>query len=386
MSVPHYAKPLFTAQLRVRLPTSKEIDTSDLFLRSDSIWSLSQRISGQFAVQSSNARIPHLRESNLTALKWFFNRFGTRALLNRGRKPEDPVPEKTVLLSESAYMHDYPSSSFHKLPIELVLEITHHLSPVARLVMQRVCSKFRRALAPHGISPELKSDIVTAREIFQFAFLLRRDLQLRLQDDCDQRCDLESPNSILHRFGCSGCRTTHNIKNFSAKQLTLSPKIRICKGLEASFQLCVHLSFSGLCLLQGLREMKNTELFCQAGHVWDIHSKYSLAVGGRQSGPHVGFHGGHTITIDQVIPILVLEENEKAPHNLLSFALREKRAYICPHLNSSSPELFGGRPMTAECPDYTFSEIQILQQRYECRVPCHCSEDCCQLRLGKCVI
>jgi hypothetical protein len=183
--------------------------------------------------------------------------------------------------------------------------------------MQRVCSKFRTGLAARGIAPET----ARAREVFQFIFFLRRDVQLRLQGDYDWWCGLESPNSALHQFGCSGCRTTHDIGKFSAKQLTLSPKLRICKGLEASLQLCDHHSFSGLCLLRGLREMKNAELFCQAEHCWDVHGQHSVANAGRRSGPHLGFHGGHTITIDQTIPILVVEKTEQVTHDPLSFAL-----------------------------------------------------------------
>jgi hypothetical protein len=289
MSVPHHAKPLFTAQPRFRLPTSKNTDSTDLFLLLDSIWDIDTRISGHFAAHNSNAQIFHLLKTSLNALKRIFNRFGIQALLESGRDSDSPVPEKTSLLFESPYVHNYTSSSFHQLPMELVLEIAYYLSPVARLIMQRVCSKFRTELAPYGNSPELKSITLTVRDILQLVSLLRRDFQLKLQCDYDWRCDLKSLN--FHQFGCSGCRTTHDIGNFSAEQLTLSPKFRVCKGLEASFQLCTHLSFSGLCLLRGLREMKNVELFCLRGHVWDIHGKYSLAVGGLQSGPRVGFHG-----------------------------------------------------------------------------------------------
>jgi len=149
---------------------------------------------------------------------------------------------------------------------------------------------------------------------------------------------------------------THHRKLFS-RESSLSPKTRICKGLEASFQLCNHLSFSGQCLLRGLREMKNVELFCQADHSRDING-WSMLGFGRQSGPHVGFHEGHTITIDLSIPVLKIGVNEKPTHDRLSYAPRAKRVYICPHLDSSSSELFSGRPMTVECPDYAFLEIQ----------------------------
>jgi hypothetical protein len=165
--------------------------------------------------------------------------------------------------------------------------------------------------------------------------------------------------------------------------LSLPPKTRICKGLETSFRLCRHLSFSGQCLLKGLREMNKTELFCQAEHCRDIQGRLMVCMGGRESGPRVGFHG-HVITMDRMIPVLRIGNSAKATHDLLSFALRKRRAYICPHLNSDSPELFGGRLLTADCPDhtpdYTVSEIE--QQHY---TTCHFGCACHRLRLGVCV-
>jgi len=126
--------------------------------------------------------------------------------------------------------------------------------------------------------------------------------------------------------------------------------------------------------------MKNVELSCQGDHSQSMDGGSSFGYV-PPSSPCVGFHGGHTITIDLSIPILALGANTETTHDQLSLALRTKRAYICPHLNFSSPELFSGRPMTAECPDYAFSEIK--QRKYE--IPCYNNRECSQLRLGKCV-
>jgi len=54
--------------------------------------------------------------------------------------------------------------------MELILATAGYLSPFSRLIMQRVCSKFRAGLAPNGIAPELESNKLTVEEIFQFAF------------------------------------------------------------------------------------------------------------------------------------------------------------------------------------------------------------------------
>jgi hypothetical protein len=86
---------------------------------------------------------------------------------------------------------------------------------------------------------------------------------------------------------------------------------------------------------------------CQLEHWRDVNGKAFAGLGGMQSGPHVGFHGGHTITIDKILPLLAigasLGEHEEATHYLLSSALHTKHVYICPHMNSVSPELFGGK-------------------------------------------
>jgi hypothetical protein len=134
---------------------------------------------------------------------------------------------KIMMASEFTYAHNCTRNPFHNLPMELLLEIASYLLPVARLVMQRICRKFRAGLAPHRIAPELRSGFLTMEQIFQFVFYLSQDVQVRLQNDYERECDLAPPNSNLHRFGCSGCRTTHQMKYFSSEELSLSPKIRI---------------------------------------------------------------------------------------------------------------------------------------------------------------
>jgi hypothetical protein len=119
--------------------------------------------------------------------------------------------------------------------MKLILDIADYLSLGTRLIMQQICSKFRNGLAPRGISPEMQKIPLTMKEIFQFASFIQRDIQLRLQDDYDQDCDLASLNSTFHRVGCSGYRKTHEIRNFSAEQLSLSPKLGYVKALRYHF-------------------------------------------------------------------------------------------------------------------------------------------------------
>jgi hypothetical protein len=390
MSLQQDTKPMFTGQLKRRVRTDEAWYHAELFLLSESHWTLSMPNLQGFPITGQNSSTTqttqttsHWRRAKAT-LKWF----GIRALMvKRGLSfaNGDPVPEQLLLASESAYAHNCTRNLFHSLPMELILEIASYLSPVARLVMQRVCRKFRAGLAPHRIAPELRSGFLTMKQIFQFVFLLRQDVQVRLQDDYERECDLAPPNSSLHRSGCSGCRTTHQMKYFSSEELSLSPKIRICKGLAAPFRLCRHLLFSGQCLLRALRVMKNMDYICQLEHENDVHNKFMVRLGGRQSGPRIGFHGRHTITIDETIPILKIGNDEETTHNQLSTALRKKCAYICPHLNTASPELFGGSLMTAECPDYTFSQIRDLERKHQAPYCYKIYNSHDLLRLGKCV-
>ncbi|KAF2462945.1 uncharacterized protein BDR25DRAFT_347511 [Lindgomyces ingoldianus] len=389
MSLQQDTKPMFTGQLKRRVRTDEAWYHAELFLLSESHWTLSARNLQGFPITGQNSSTTQTTQTTSywrrakAILKWFTIH---GLMVKRGLYVAngDPVPEQLLLASESAYAHNCTRNLFHRLPMELILEIASYLSPVARLVMQRVCRKFRAGLAPHRIAPELRSGFLTMKQIFQFVFLLRQDVQVRLQDDYERECDLAPPNSSLHRSGCSGCRTTHQMKYFSSEELSLSPKIRICKGLAAPFRLCRHLSFSGQCLLRALRVMKNTDYICQLEHENDVHNKFMAGLGGRQSGPHIGFHGGHTITIDETIPILTIGNDKETTHDQLSTALRKKYAYICPHLSTASPELFGGSLVTAECPDYTFSQIRDLERKHQ-------APECYQiynihnlLRLGKC--
>jgi hypothetical protein len=134
--------------------------------------------------------------------------------------------------------------------------------------------------------------------------------------------------------------------------------------------------------------MNSSELYCQMGHCFDIHGNRIWCQGVSQSGPRMLFHEGHTITLDRRILVLRVEENEEITHDLLSFALRKKDVYICPHLNASSPNIFDGRPLTADCPNYTFSEIQQREElglngRY--RITCYLGPQFRHLRLGECI-
>jgi hypothetical protein len=239
--------------------------------------------------------------------------------------------------------HNYKSSPFHNLPVELLLDISEQSSPSSRLMLQRVCHRFRACLAPSGVSPEIKDQLLTVQDFLQFCLLLRRDRQLTLEDVYDSTIS----NCKLNNLGCTGCRTTHGIEYFSTNQLDSSSKARICKGLEGSIKLCEHYSFHGFCLLRGLRELQDAELRCNRDHICrvedqgeDVRMRFSAAV--------LRFRLGHTITIDRQSLILSSTTVGDITHEAIFSAICRLDLTICPHLNSSSAELFDGKPIPAE--------------------------------------
>lgn len=165
-----------------------------------------------------------------------------------------------ILASDLAYTHNRTSSRFHNLPMEIILDITESLSPRDRLILQRVCSKFRRGLAPDGVAPDIKNGVLSGEQIYQVRFLLREDIERKLQDEFDRDCENATRDSSLYRFGCCACRTIHEMTYFTVEELQKSPKVQICKAAAASYHVCSHMVFSGQCLLRALRIIGDAEL------------------------------------------------------------------------------------------------------------------------------
>ena len=276
------------------------------------------------------------------------------------------------MLPEATHLHGLQNnaiSALHRLPVELIMEIAVHLPPDARLMMQRVCSRFRNILAPHGVAPELMDNAFTMKLLFQVVHLLRRGEQLRLQEAYERECDAALENSQIRRFSCSGCRETHDFSSFSSHQLKLSPKTRFCKYFEGVVPLCDHFSFSSQWLLRGLREMKRVEVFCEMEHLIDSHGRPFTKCSHKYGGPRIGFHKGRIVTIDRIFPFFMVAEDSNVAQTTLINALRRRDAYICPHLRSSSPELFGGRHIKIDFPNHPSVSSEDLILRL--KSPCH---------------
>src|SRR5438034_1134394 len=152
MSTSHCEQILFTSKRQLRLPAGKFDSHPKLFLLSDSEWTLEKQTGRRFTSEVqvlskaqilSETRILSAR-SWTTLFKGIFRRFSKQAspdselCISTSQEPKGLLP--------ASYIHNCTRSSFHNLPAELILEITNYLSPVACLMMQRVCSKFRTNL------------------------------------------------------------------------------------------------------------------------------------------------------------------------------------------------------------------------------------------------
>jgi hypothetical protein len=257
-----------------------------------------------------------------------------------GWNPKRIKPFEKPLLPFEAAHHNDTHSFYHKLPLELMLEIVAYLPPLACFAMLQVCTKFRTWLTPYLKVPG--PDKWKVADKLRFTFMLRRGIESAIQDEYNQACMLAQQHSTLRRYGCFGCRAIHERKDFSEKQINLPPNTRICKGLEASYRLCSHLSFSGECLMRGLRELRDAEMFCHG-------ERDSRTVRGKDVinmeyfFPRIGFYEGRTITLDLAVPLFVIQKS----HTTRAFlnTLRKAEVYICPHLSSASSDAFGGSPM-----------------------------------------
>lgn len=302
-------------------------------------------------------------------LNSFFNRTGTYSTRNVCLKPravrcaafavwswicsaahrirgESPAFKKQLANQEN--------SQLYRLPVELLELVGEQLPPVSRLCMRRACSKFRTCLERLG--PELRNDVLLRTEVLQFNLLLKQDARHHLQHQYNQRCDSADSNSQLYQRGCSGCLKIHrNSDDFSTRALsaalTISPKTRVCVGLEGSIDLCEHISFSTECLIRGLRDFRNLAMHCQ------MHRLLRGTDGNRccrlerdaSYGPRIEYYDGTKVTIDRRFYLFSVPVGTKNTHQELFDALRVIDGAICPHLRTSSPHLFHGKELTAEC-------------------------------------
>ena len=130
-----------------------------------------------------------------------------------------------------------PLFQSERLPPELILEITKHLSLSSALSLSYTCRRFRQ--------------IVEAR-VEDLDSLI--DMQSSLKDPKESEgerklvlqrlaflCMLERDGRLsASKAVCSGCKTAHKISLFSSTALQQMPRRRVCLGREGRLWICPH--------------------------------------------------------------------------------------------------------------------------------------------------
>lgn len=85
------------------------------------------------------------------------------------------------------------------------------------------------------------------------------------------------------------------------------------------------------------------------------------------------FSGGKRVTLGRSFVLFLLGRGETISHTTLSDALITLNEVMCPHLRTSSPEIFGRQKLTAKCPHETREKTGVCNtDRSErlCSRPC----------------
>ncbi|KAK3945905.1 hypothetical protein QBC46DRAFT_336073 [Diplogelasinospora grovesii] len=176
--------------------------------------------------------------------------------------PESKPP--AWLLNQQANMQ---KSLLYQLPDELLLIVWDHADAVTRQVMRNTCGLFLRIAAdrdsgrqqPRGpqegyrwVWPRVLPVSVGKRGRLRVTALLVRDLIQQLCADCRASHESGRGAETVRRFAtetmwCSGCRESHSLDFFSAKQRdTVPASQRICIGREGTVLLCAHRALTAL--------------------------------------------------------------------------------------------------------------------------------------------
>lgn len=250
---------------------------------------------------------------------------------------------------------NWERSMLYRLPVELLLLIGEQLPPLSQLCIRRVCSKFRICL--EGLGPELRDGALLRTDVLKFSLLVKRDAWQLRQQQYNERCDNSDPDSKLYRRGCSGCRTTHrNLSAFldssSSQNFSLSPKERICIGLQGNISFCEHISFSAECLMKGLHDFRKLKLYCALHRrIRDSDGNQCITLEREPVfGPKMEYIDGAKITIDRRFYLFSAPLTWIPTRQELLQALHHVDGVICPHLRTSSSYFWCMKNLTAECP------------------------------------
>lgn len=161
--------------------------------------------------------------------------------------------------------------------------------------------------------------------------MLRRDTRYRQEAKCTRRRRKHNKPKMIH----SGYM---NLQDDSVS--------RHCIGLEGRITLCENISFSAKCLYNGLRDFRHITIRATPGEFdpyrWDRGENPLPS----ESVPTLKFQG-NKISIDVPHVLLRLLPNTVVTPTMLSTALYDINAKICPHLTTRDT-LFRGARLTAE--------------------------------------
>ncbi|OCK80954.1 hypothetical protein K432DRAFT_31215 [Lepidopterella palustris CBS 459.81] len=165
-------------------------------------------------------------------------------------------------------LHNHEYSALYGLPVEILLMIGMYLSPVQKLCMRRVCSKFRVCL--ESIGPEILAGSISVAERLQFVFLLRRDERRERQNASNSIYNSIKFLSWLQTLGSYVPNQSFLPALSSSVLRQTTPK---APGLKGSILLCEHYSFSTECVFNGLRDFRNMNMCCGIGHDRDAYGR-----------------------------------------------------------------------------------------------------------------
>lgn len=269
--------------------------------------------------------------------------------------------------SAAATLHNQDRSHLFKLPPEIILLIAEQLQHGAALLsFQASAAKFQEILALY--TPE-NSALIDLEARAGFRDLLDRDYFMAL-------CERERIKKLDKTYkACSGCMRAHSYLAFSEDQLRASPDTRMCRGHRGSYRLCKHKSCSYKELATFITNPSSDDIICRhpthEPKIWDgyptIRPRWD------------------TKTFEYTSFQLLFEVDKDQAMNSEELRSRLKKLdrRICPHLYTSSPELFanvsdlefieriGFGSLIIRCRTCGFFEDQIFQIHRDWWFPKH---------------
>jgi hypothetical protein len=208
--------------------------------------------------------------------------------------------------------------SFYQLPQELVDMITQHLSTSDMLSLAASC-RLRLTPPVH----------VVCRNKKEFAFRFQRDRRNRMIT-AEQCVDPARRKKLF----CNLCVERHPPSDFTASQISAAAQSRKCIAASLVFPVCQHLRLT----FGRLRELSRNPTDSWRDYPCCHHKDHCHWEQPKLDSPWPRNQRSSGIYTFLVLSTLTPDQPIQASH--VSGVLREKDAFICPHLRTSSPLVF----------------------------------------------